>query len=187
MHPLLFYPYLTLSTITHPPLPTSSPSPSFPHPICQKTNASLPYSSPRSFINFHIHTLTPFTPPGMRHPFYYKKIGDCSSLNQSHWSKKFTPTRRATWCVIMEGFIYNILSLPIPPPPPPYISPTAWTTVDHRIDIACGNTAVRLISSGMYDNSITFAFDLLADFMTPKLSCPSFLKMLTTDFRFRAK
>ncbi|KFM71964.1 hypothetical protein X975_08534, partial [Stegodyphus mimosarum] len=43
------------------------------------------------------------------------------------------------------------------------------------VTIACGNTAVRLVSSGDYENSITFSFDIPSDFSSLDLVCPSFL------------
>ncbi|XP_015785266.1 corticotropin-releasing factor-binding protein [Tetranychus urticae] len=43
-----------------------------------------------------------------------------------------------------------------------------------QIDIACGNTAVRMVSSGRYENSITIAFDLITQFSTSNLICPTF-------------
>ncbi|KAI1289745.1 Corticotropin-releasing factor-binding protein [Halotydeus destructor] len=44
---------------------------------------------------------------------------------------------------------------------------------NHNIDVFCGNTAVRLVSSGKYDNQVTISFDLLLDWSTPPaLSCP---------------
>jgi hypothetical protein len=47
-----------------------------------------------------------------------------------------------------------------------------------KIDIFCGNTAVRLVSSGNFDNSVTFAFDLLLDLKSPSLTCPTLLESL---------
>ncbi|XP_015917862.2 corticotropin-releasing factor-binding protein [Parasteatoda tepidariorum] len=46
------------------------------------------------------------------------------------------------------------------------------------ITVACGNTAVRLISSGHFENSITFSFDIPSDFSSLDLVCPSFLSVL---------
>lgn len=42
--------------------------------------------------------------------------------------------------------------------------------------VVCGNTAVRLVSSGRYENSITFSFDLPTDFSSPDFICPSLLE-----------
>lgn len=49
---------------------------------------------------------------------------------------------------------------------------------EHPVTIACGNTAIRLVSSGHYENSITFKFDLPSDFSSLDLVCPSFLEGL---------
>ena len=57
-------------------------------------------------------------------------------------------------------------------------------TVKHRVEVACGNTAVRLISSGRYDNSVTLAFDLLFDIDSPTLLCPAMLEALTCKSLF---
>ncbi|GFQ73980.1 corticotropin-releasing factor-binding protein [Trichonephila clavata] len=46
----------------------------------------------------------------------------------------------------------------------------------HPISVACGNTAVRLVSSGHFENSVTFSFDIPADFSSLDLVCPSFLE-----------
>lgn len=45
----------------------------------------------------------------------------------------------------------------------------------HKIDVFCGNTAVRLVSSGKFENSVTVAFTILLDLKTPTLTCPSLL------------
>ena len=57
----------------------------------------------------------------------------------------------------------------------PYI---LMPSAEERVDIFCGNTAVRLVSSGNFDNSVTFAFDLLLDLKTPSLTCPTLLESL---------
>ena len=45
------------------------------------------------------------------------------------------------------------------------------------MDIACDNTAVRLVSSGIFENSITIAFDLLPDKPTQNsFACPAIKK-----------
>ncbi|PRD19816.1 UNVERIFIED_CONTAM: Corticotropin-releasing factor-binding protein [Trichonephila clavipes] len=49
---------------------------------------------------------------------------------------------------------------------------------EHPISVACGNTAVRLVSSGHFENSVTFSFDIPADFSSLDLVCPSFLESL---------
>ncbi|XP_054716565.1 corticotropin-releasing factor-binding protein-like [Uloborus diversus] len=46
------------------------------------------------------------------------------------------------------------------------------------VSVACGNTAVRLVSSGRYDNSVTFTFDIPADFSDLDLVCPNFFGAL---------
>ncbi|XP_053203828.1 corticotropin-releasing factor-binding protein-like [Panonychus citri] len=43
-----------------------------------------------------------------------------------------------------------------------------------KVDIACGNTAVRMVSSGRYENSITIAFDLITQFSSSNLICSTF-------------
>ena len=48
----------------------------------------------------------------------------------------------------------------------------------HKTDIFCGNSAVRLVSSGNFDNSVTFGFELLLDLKTPSLTCPTLLESL---------
>jgi hypothetical protein len=55
----------------------------------------------------------------------------------------------------------------------------------HKIDVACGNTAVRLVSSGRHDNSVTLAFDLLLDIVSPALVCPAMLEVLTCEYLTR--
>ncbi|GIX85662.1 corticotropin-releasing factor-binding protein [Caerostris extrusa] len=37
------------------------------------------------------------------------------------------------------------------------------------VDVACGNSAVRLVSSGKFENSVTVSFDLLMDWV-PRVS-----------------
>lgn len=46
------------------------------------------------------------------------------------------------------------------------------------VTIACGNTAVRLVSSGNFENSVTFSFDIPSDLSSLDLICPSFLNAL---------
>lgn len=46
----------------------------------------------------------------------------------------------------------------------------------HKIDVFCGNTAVRLVSSGKFENSVTVAFTILLDLKSPTLTCPSLLE-----------
>ncbi|CAG2161805.1 unnamed protein product [Oppiella nova] len=48
----------------------------------------------------------------------------------------------------------------------------------HKFEVACGNTAVRLVSSGRHDNSVTIAFDLLLDIDSPTLLCPAMLETI---------
>ena len=45
-------------------------------------------------------------------------------------------------------------------------------TEREKIDINCGNTAVRLVSSGLYENSVTVAFDLLDESESNSFKCP---------------
>lgn len=48
-----------------------------------------------------------------------------------------------------------------------------------KVDIACGNTAVRMVSSGNYENSVTIAFDLMTHkYKSSSLVCPAFLESL---------
>lgn len=56
-----------------------------------------------------------------------------------------------------------------PPPSNPI------TLASHKIDVLCGNTAVRLVSSGKFENSVTVAFTILLDLKSPTLTCPSLL------------
>ncbi|GBL77422.1 Corticotropin-releasing factor-binding protein [Araneus ventricosus] len=44
------------------------------------------------------------------------------------------------------------------------------------VDVACGNSAVRLVSSGKFENSVTVSFDLLMDWGSPSLVCPTLLE-----------
>nr|XP_042908800.1 corticotropin-releasing factor-binding protein [Parasteatoda tepidariorum] len=44
------------------------------------------------------------------------------------------------------------------------------------VDVACGNSAVRLVSSGMFENSVTVSFNLLMDWGSPSLVCPTLLQ-----------
>ena len=48
----------------------------------------------------------------------------------------------------------------------------------NKIDILCGNTAIRLVSSGMYQNSVTFSFDLFMDPKSTGLTCAALLENL---------
>lgn len=50
-----------------------------------------------------------------------------------------------------------------------------FRVASHKIDVFCGNTAVRLVSSGTYENSVTIAFTILLDLKSPTLTCPSLL------------
>lgn len=43
------------------------------------------------------------------------------------------------------------------------------------VDIGCGNTAVRLVSSGQFENSVTFQYNFLNDFTSLSLLCPGLL------------
>lgn len=43
----------------------------------------------------------------------------------------------------------------------------------NTISVGCGNTAVRLVSSGLYENSVTFQFGLLENFDSLNLACPA--------------
>ncbi|RWS29993.1 corticotropin-releasing factor-binding protein-like protein [Leptotrombidium deliense] len=52
------------------------------------------------------------------------------------------------------------------------------TPSKREVDVACGNTAIRLVSSGQYDNSVTIGFDLLLDFSSSSLICPALLEAL---------
>ena len=47
-----------------------------------------------------------------------------------------------------------------------------YKTERKKVDIDCGNTAVRLVSSGLYDNSVTVAFDLLEVPHSNSFKCP---------------
>ncbi|KFM62210.1 Corticotropin-releasing factor-binding protein, partial [Stegodyphus mimosarum] len=44
------------------------------------------------------------------------------------------------------------------------------------VDVACGNSAVRLVSSGRFENSVTVSFDLLMDWGSPSLICPTLME-----------
>ncbi|RWS09067.1 corticotropin-releasing factor-binding protein-like protein, partial [Dinothrombium tinctorium] len=48
-----------------------------------------------------------------------------------------------------------------------------------KVDVACGNTAIRLVSSGEFDNSVTIAYDLYdpsLESASPSLICPTLLE-----------
>ncbi|KAF8783335.1 Corticotropin-releasing factor-binding like protein [Argiope bruennichi] len=49
---------------------------------------------------------------------------------------------------------------------------------EHPISVACGNTAIRLVSSGHFENSVTFTFGIPTDLSSLDLICPSFLSAL---------
>ncbi|XP_023220069.1 corticotropin-releasing factor-binding protein-like isoform X1 [Centruroides sculpturatus] len=50
----------------------------------------------------------------------------------------------------------------------------------NTVDIGCGNTAVRLVSSGQYENSVTFEYSILSDFSSLSLLCPGMLSSLSS-------
>lgn len=45
----------------------------------------------------------------------------------------------------------------------------------HKVDIVCENTAVKMVSSGEYVNSVTIAFDSITEIADTSLICPAFM------------